>query len=470
MQLISKNNKYKKVKRFQGGDPSKIRKLHRLERKSKEYKDTYKDIAGKGTIVTQDNNNKALYAGELDEVTVRPSNYDKGKRFGREVINSTNETGKQMAPILGGMMIAPFAIGGMAANIPATIGGMIGDAATQGIVRGTTKYDSWGDMLHDKTGLHPFLAELVNPGAWAGGIAAKPVVNGVKSVASKVVPKKRFGNVYTKEEFRAIGNTEDNIKAFEEALDKASQNILGGDKFTLKDPSKLSQIKINPDIENRLKALGLDLNWYSQKTVDNVLNTAPELLTELRNGKTVILANRKNKTYNPELVDKLTKELYEGDYGGLFGEKGNLIVRNSEKPNLPYSKSLIRRHAAHEFSHKIFKVLGIKPDEPTGAYQALNEKHPVGKLLNGLLEDSDEWFQSGEDFMADLWSWRSETVGFKELTEKEIAEALRDPMIRRHFKPEVLTNNLDEVKKAIKMLSLIPIGNNNIKYGKENSK
>lgn len=192
MQLIDKNSKYKKVKRFQGGDPSKIRKLHRLERKSKEYRDTYKDIAGKGTIVTQDDDNKALYAGELDEVTVKPSNYDKGKRFGKEVINSTNETGKQMAPILGGMMIAPFAIGGMAANIPATIGGMIGDAATQGIVRGTTKYDSWGDMLHDKTGLHPFLAELVNPGAWAGGIAAKPVVNGVKSVASKVVPKKRF--------------------------------------------------------------------------------------------------------------------------------------------------------------------------------------------------------------------------------------------------------------------------------------
>lgn len=191
MQLISKNNKYKKVKRFQGGDPSKIRKLRRLERKSKEYRDTYKDIAGKGTIVTQDDNNKALYAGELDEVTVRPSNYDKGERFGKEVINSTNETGKRMAPILGGMMIAPFAIGGMAANIPATIGGMIGDAATQGIVRGTTKYDSWGDMLHDKTGLNPFLAELVNPGAWAGGIAAKPVVNGVKSVASKVIPKKK---------------------------------------------------------------------------------------------------------------------------------------------------------------------------------------------------------------------------------------------------------------------------------------
>ena len=109
MQLISKNNKYKKVKRFQGGDPSKIRKLRRLERKSKEYRDTYKDIAGKGTIVTQDDNNKALYAGELDEVTVRPSNYDKGKRFGREVINSTNETGKKFAPFVIGGMALPFA-------------------------------------------------------------------------------------------------------------------------------------------------------------------------------------------------------------------------------------------------------------------------------------------------------------------------------------------------------------------------
>lgn len=168
-------------------DFDKIKKLKRAakQRNAQKYRDIYKDIAGKGTIVTQDNDNKALYAGELDEVTVRPSNYDKGERFGKEVINSTNETGKQMAPILGGMMIAPFAIGGIAANIPATIGGMIGDAATQGIVRGTTKYDSWGDMLHDKTGLHPFLAELVNPGAWAGGIAAKPIVNGVKSIFPK---------------------------------------------------------------------------------------------------------------------------------------------------------------------------------------------------------------------------------------------------------------------------------------------
>lgn len=165
---------------------------------SKEYKDTYKSIAPKGEIVKQISDD-TFESSPLEEVIVRPSNHDKGERFGRKVINSTNETGKQMAPILGGMMVAPFAIGGMASNIPATIGGVIGDAVTQGVVKGTTDYNSWGDMIHDKTGLNPFLAELANPGAWMGGIATKSVVNTIgRKVANSNLKisntKNRFGN------------------------------------------------------------------------------------------------------------------------------------------------------------------------------------------------------------------------------------------------------------------------------------
>ena len=183
-------------------DFEKVNKLSKLLKEgkytSKEYKDTYKSIAPKGEIVKQISDD-TFESSPLEEVIVRPSNYDKGERFGRKVINSTNETGKQMAPILGGMMVAPFAIGGMASNIPATIGGVIGDAVTQGVVKGTTDYNSWGDMIHDKTGLNPFLAELVNPGAWMGGIATKSVVNTIgRKVANSNLKisntKNRFGN------------------------------------------------------------------------------------------------------------------------------------------------------------------------------------------------------------------------------------------------------------------------------------
>lgn len=48
-------------------------------------------------------------------------------------------------------------------------------------------------MIHDKTGLNPFLAELVNPGAWMGGIATKSVVNTIgRKVANSNLKISRY--------------------------------------------------------------------------------------------------------------------------------------------------------------------------------------------------------------------------------------------------------------------------------------
>lgn len=151
-------------------DFEKIKKLKRAakQRNAQKYKDTYKDIAGKGTIVTQDDNNKALYAGELDEVTVRPSNYDKGERFGKEVINSTNETGKQMAPILGGMMIAPFAIGAAAASTPA-IGSYLSNPVITNSLNASKNFGRIVNGIAGSNGMSQTLGEISR--AALGGMA-----------------------------------------------------------------------------------------------------------------------------------------------------------------------------------------------------------------------------------------------------------------------------------------------------------
>ena len=79
---------------------------------------------------------------------------------------------------------------------------------------------------------------------------------------------------------------------------------------------------------------------------------------------------------------------------------------------------------------------------------------------------SDDWTKSGEELAADLWGWRGvKKIGFKDLTPEQIEMALKEPTIRKHFSEDALTNNLDAVKNALKILPVvggIGIGINNV--------
>ena len=272
-------------------DFDKIKKLKRAakQRNAQKYKDTYKDIAGKGTIVTQDDNNKALYAGELDEVTVRPSNYDKGERFGKEVINSTNETGKQMAPILGGMMIAPFAIGAAAASTPA-IGSYLSNPVITNSLNASKNFGRIVNGIAGSNGMSQTLGEISR--AALGGMAidtgyelatGKPAQLGEALDVKN--PVLRFGaNMVSPGMFAGMGvaggkslskpkNTTNNIKEvfnFRSYSDSAK-------KFVIEDAKDFKEVYnylSDPRIQQRLQNIDKELGTNYERVVKEYLNAA----------------------------------------------------------------------------------------------------------------------------------------------------------------------------------------------------
>nr|DAU23695.1 MAG TPA: hypothetical protein [Caudoviricetes sp.] len=76
-----------------------------------------------------------------------------------------------------------------------------------------------------------------------------------------------------------------------------------------------------------------------------------------------------------------------------------------------------------------------------------------------MLSKSKDWTRSGEELAADVWGWRGvKNIGFKDLTPEQINMMLQDPIITRHFSKDALTNKLDAVKNALKIVPAIGVG------------
>lgn len=303
---------------------------------------------------------------------------------------------------------------------------------------------------------------LVKEGTYTGVLeGVTPIINKlIGKGINKILPKKsaKYSNSITQFKETSLA---DNVDAFENAMDDVYKEIYLGDGVTLKIPgSKSSDLNINPKIMERIKNLGLEPAKYSQTIVDKYINTAPEMLTMFdKNGGARILSNYKNKPFSYEEIQRLANDMKSaGNVGGYFN--GNIIVsHNSPTTFSTLSPEAIRFDTFHEAAHRLYELLRINPDVQTGNYAALNPNHPIGKLLKGLLNQSNDWVKSGEELGADLWGWRgAKKIGFGDLTDEQVKMALEEPLITRHFSNEALTNKLDLIKEAIKKMPAVMTG------------
>ena len=423
MQLIDKNSKYRKVKRFQGGNivqRDNTRMASKLTPKLK----VEEPLPNNRTYLSQ------APSKELQDTYNRDKKIQNAVDFFYNMGNTYLDWAK-----LGLSVARPEA----------------------GFVLGTAD-----------AGIAAYNNDWKGAGIQAG-LELLPYVGKIGKGVSKVIPKKRFGN-YSKIDITGSSTTAENTAAFTKAMDDVYDQVYLGDKVTRVDPTaQKSRVKINPDIQARIDRLGLKPREHSQTTIDNQVNNKLELLVGYGKDNANILANYSNKpiTNIDEINNMLQKINSEPDVGGLLSNGNTVLLSNRfTKPN--YSSELIRFNSFHESAHKLYQLLRISPDVIPfkGGYPALNPKHPIGQHLRGLLSKSKDWTRSGEELAADVWGWRGvKNIGFKDLTPEQIDMMLQDPLITRHFSEDALTNKLDAVKNALKILPAVGgvgVGINNL--------
>ena len=479
-------------------DFEKIKKLKRAakQRNAQEYKDTYKDIAGKGTIVTQDDNNKALYAGELDEVTVRPSNYDKGERFGKEVINSTNETGKQMAPILGGMMIAPFAIGAAAASTPAigsylsnpvitnslnasknfgrivngvagsnrmsqtlgeisraALGGM---AIDTGYELATGKPAQLGEALDVKNPVLRFGANMISPGMFAGiGVAGsfKPMTKNITQIdilndVVDNIPLLRNG--YFKLQDRSV------LKGIKTIF----KDFNGSEKLNNSQPFfNTRKLILNKDIKNRGVKIGLE------EYKENAFPPMGAIAGDLNRWNTLKIFLNDNKRYSKSAPIK--SSTIKNNFKFNNADENASFILNTTPTNGVYTpiddydiiginrykngklRTLkdIKGTATHEGTHMMQNLFGLNLNDDLAN---INPSMPISKDLKKLLYQNSDWSKRPKELHSNVWRFREENkIGTRDLTDEEAYKFI-EQYGSRHFNSNI------NIPKAIEIIKLLP--------------
>lgn len=289
------------------------------------------------------------------------------------------------------------------------------------------------------------------------GLELLPYVGKIGKGVSKAIPKKRFGN-YSKIDITGSSTTAENTAAFTKAMDDVYDQVYLGDKVTRVDPTaQKSRVKINPDIQARIDRLDLKPREFSQFTITDEVNNKPELFVRYEGDIPVITDSYKLKPFD---LNEIGQQLHNMELQKAAGgfNNGNLVVLNNR---LNYNSETVRFNTFHESAHKLYQLLGIRPDVIPfkGGYPALNPNHPIGQHLRGLLSKSKDWTRSGEELAADVWGWRGvKNIGFKDLTPEQINMMLQDPIITRHFSKDALTNKLDAVKNALKIVPAIGVG------------
>lgn len=440
-------------------DFEKVNKLSKLlkERKytSKEYKDTYKSIAPKGEIVKQISDD-TFESSPLEEVIVRPSNYDKGERFGRKVINSTNETGKQMAPILGGMMVAPFAIGATASIAPSigsylsnpvitnslnasnnfgritngvigsngvnqalgalgrsALGGMAIDTGYEAI---TGKPAQLGEALDVKNPVLRFGANMVSPGMFAGAgnsMAGLNMLPGVGKGVKSVLSKKGKSTVV---DFIPQGN----VNSYNNGINKDLEDFYN----YLSDPKTIERLKFSDSelgtnyIQVIQKYLDVAKNSPNKKVFRFDENLIPDMLrtkTVGRGGassgefltdplnpdnyKMAVLNNRQPSTMGHEIKHILdlmewTSRLSPEELAKI---KGPIDVRASIK-NSPRLKKLLEDNVVDYNTFKTrykAKYPNAKEEEISKRYEYYNDPFEVNSQMHPIVQERIKTGRSG---------------------------------------------------------------------------
>jgi hypothetical protein len=475
-------------------DFEKINKLSKLLKEgkytSKEYKDTYKSIAPKGEIVKQILDD-TFESSPLEEVTVRPSNYDKGERFGRKVINSTNETGKQMAPILGGMMIAPFAIGATASIAPSigsylsnpvitnslnasnnfgritngvigsngvnqalgalgrsALGGMAIDTGYEAI---TGKPAQLGEALDVKNPVLRFGANMVSPGMFAGassGVTRNiPQIDILNDVVDKV-PLLRNG--YFKLQDRSA------LKGVKAIL----KNFNGSEKLDNSQPFFNTQkLILNENIKNRGTKIGL--GEYSENTFPPM----GAISGDLNRWNTLKIFLNDNKRYSKSVPAKLSTVKNNSRFNNA--DNGTSFILNTTSTNGVYTpvddydiiginrykngklRTLkdIKGTAAHEGTHMMQNLFNINLNDD---FANINPSMSISKDLKELLYQGSDWSKLPKELHSNLWRFREENkIGTRDLTDEEAYKFI-EQYGNRHFNSDI------NIPKAVEVIKLLP--------------
>lgn len=475
-------------------DFEKVNKLSKLLKEgkytSKEYKDTYKSIAPKGEIVKQISDD-TFESSPLEEVTVRPSNYDKGERFGRKVINSTNETGKQMAPILGGMMIAPFAIGATASIAPSigsylsnpvitnslnasnnfgritngvigsngvnqalgalgrsALGGMAIDTGYEAI---TGKPAQLGEALDVKNPVLRFGANMVSPGMFAGassGVTRNiPQIDILNDVVDKV-PLLRNG--YFKLQDRSA------LKGVKAIL----KNFNGSEKLDNSQPFFNTQkLILNENIKNRGTKIGL--GEYSENTFPPM----GAISGDLNRWNTLKIFLNDNKRYSKSVPAKLSTVKNNSRFNNA--DNGTSFILNTTSTNGVYTpvddydiiginrykngklRTLkdIKGTAAHEGTHMMQNLFNINLNDD---FANINPSMSISKDLKELLYQGSDWSKLPKELHSNLWRFREENkIGTRDLTDEEAYKFI-EQYGNRHFNSDI------NIPKAVEVIKLLP--------------
>ena len=279
MQLISKNNKYKKVKRFQGGNTiqrDNTRMVSKPEPRLKKEPQLPIQIQSNQTFLSPMPNRSAA----LDEQA-------KVNAIKNEAYNNLERTK------YANFWTAPYA-------------GFSGKQA----------FDLGTNLVKEST--YTAAGEILLP------LLGKAASKGINKLLPKV-NKTRFSNINT----TGSSSTAENVEAFNQAMKDVYDQVYLGDEVTLMIPkSTRSQVKINPDIQNRINRLGLKPREHSQITIDNQVNSKPELLVQ-DGFRPRVLSDYKNKLFNlggnqNEIGEMLLDMRQQGATGGF--NNGNLII------------------------------------------------------------------------------------------------------------------------------------------------
>ena len=420
-----------------------------------------------------------------------PSNHDKGERFGRKVINSTNETGKQMAPILGGMMIAPFAIGATASIAPSigsylsnpvitnslnasnnfgritngvigsngvnqalgalgrsALGGMAIDTGYEAI---TGKPAQLGEALDVKNPVLRFGANMVSPGMFAGassGVTRNiPQIDILNDVVDKV-PLLRNG--YFKLQDRSA------LKGVKAIL----KNFNGSEKLDNSQPFFNTQkLILNENIKNRGTKIGL--GEYSENTFPPM----GAISGDLNRWNTLKIFLNDNKRYSKSVPAKLSTVKNNSRFNNA--DNGTSFILNTTSTNGVYTpvddydiiginrykngklRTLkdIKGTAAHEGTHMMQNLFNINLNDD---FANINPSMSISKDLKELLYQGSDWSKLPKELHSNLWRFREENkIGTRDLTDEEAYKFI-EQYGNRHFNSDI------NIPKAVEVIKLLP--------------
>ena len=127
------------------------------------------------------------------------------KKFADDLRVGTKDMAGAIFPLIGAGLATPLI--GASTVLSPFWGGIAGGVAlnhvTDDVVRNHSNYNSWADMVSDKTGMNNFLSEFTNPGGFVSG--------GIGSFTINQLGKRAFPKIVTD----ASGKIKDYVKSFE---------------------------------------------------------------------------------------------------------------------------------------------------------------------------------------------------------------------------------------------------------------